>query len=340
MTHSEESPVHRPPISPLRHALNVITNRGRIPPELKHLVLDGSALDMEEDESPRRSPLPSPQFSFRRSQSTGTGSTRVSPRLGLGTIGRTAVSLARRASASANGGVRKWQPGEKQRRRPSESTAGPLRSPAKLPSLLFSPPDSTPALNDSSTGITTNALLGAPLSSPPDSLSALDVPLASFPGPSSPMSLPPLSPVTDDDISHDIPVAPGASMADVTVPLVLQRGTPMIKVSGKKQKNVVFRLDPDRGQIIWESKKHRISMSLFDMTTVGLIHYFVASTHREYQGAADCFRCPILQRVVPDIAGVRESVAYYYIHPRRLLENLACHCPLGRRISYVGFYPS
>lgn len=266
MTHSEDSPVYRPPISPLRHALNVITNRGRTPQELKRLVLDGSALDTEEDESPqlspptpRQSPLPSPQFSFRRSQSTGTKS-RVSPRLGLGTIGRTAVSLARRASASANGGVRKWQPGEKQRRSPS-------RSPAKLPSLLFSPPDSPPALNDPSTGIASNSLLGAPLSSPPDSLSALDVPLASFPSPSSPMSLPPLSPVADDDI---IPVAPSASMADVSVPLVLQKGTPMIKVSGRKQKNVVFRLDPDRGQIIWESKKHRISTSLLGTTTVCL----------------------------------------------------------------------
>ncbi|KAF8273638.1 PLC-like phosphodiesterase [Lactarius quietus] len=32
----------------------------------------------------------------------------------------------------------------------------------------------------------------------------------------------------------------------------------MIKVSGRKQTSVVFRLDPDQGQIIWESKKHRI----------------------------------------------------------------------------------
>ncbi|KAH9077817.1 PLC-like phosphodiesterase [Lactarius deliciosus] len=32
----------------------------------------------------------------------------------------------------------------------------------------------------------------------------------------------------------------------------------MIKVSGRKQTDVVFKLDPDQGQIIWESKKHRI----------------------------------------------------------------------------------
>ncbi|EIM87228.1 uncharacterized protein STEHIDRAFT_146709 [Stereum hirsutum FP-91666 SS1] len=48
------------------------------------------------------------------------------------------------------------------------------------------------------------------------------------------------------------------SMADFTVPQLLQQGTPMTKVSAKKQQRVVFRLDPDQGQIIWESKKHRI----------------------------------------------------------------------------------
>ena len=48
----------------------------------------------------------------------------------------------------------------------------------------------------------------------------------------------------------------------------------MLKVSGRKQKNIVFRLDPDQGQIIWESKKHRISMSPFDMATISLIHSF------------------------------------------------------------------
>ena len=57
-------------------------------------------------------------------------------------------------------------------------------------------------------------------------------------------------------------VAQPASIADVAVPQLLQQGTPMIKVSAKKQKRVVFRLDPDQGQIIWEGKKHRISASL------------------------------------------------------------------------------
>jgi hypothetical protein len=146
------------------------------------------------------------------------------------------------------------------------------------------------------------------------------------------------SPLTDEDISLDIPVAQGI---DITVPELLQRGTPMIKVSGRKQKKVVFRLDPDLGQIIWESRKHRISTSLFDIETIPLIYsFFLHSTHRECQGAADGFRRATLQGVVPDIAGVRESVVDHYLYPRRLLETMACHCPLGRRISNVGFYPS
>lgn len=266
MTHSELSYVQPPHISPLRHALNVLTNRGQLPPELRQIVLDGSALDTEEDESPptHLSPLPSPHLLPRRSQSqsTGTRSNRVSPRLGLVSFGRRAVSLARRASASASVGVRKWQLGEKERRSLSVATAD---SPARQPSLLFSPPDDDgpPSPNDPSTGTGTTS---HSLSSPPESiipLSALDVSLASFP-PSPLMSLPSLSPIAgdDNDIAHGIPVAHSASMADVTVPAVLQMGTPMIKVSGRKQKKVVFRLDPDQGQIIWESKKHRISRSL------------------------------------------------------------------------------
>lgn len=261
MTHSELSYVQPPPISPLRHALNVLTNRVQLPPELQQIVLDGSALDTEEDESPsipRLSPLPSPYLSPRRShsQSTGTRSNGVSPRLGLVSFGRRAVSLARRASASASGGVRKWQLGEKERRSFSvATTAIPLTSraeTAKQPSLLFSPPDDDPpASNDPFTEIATDSL------SPSESiipLSALDVSLASFPTPSPLMSSPSLPPIVDDN-NNDI------AMADVTVPAVLRMGTPMIKVSGGKHKKVVFRLDPDQGQIIWESKKHRISTS-------------------------------------------------------------------------------
>ena len=46
---------------------------------------------------------------------------------------------------------------------------------------------------------------------------------------------------------------------DLSVPTLLQHGTPMLKVSTKKVKRLVFRLDPDQGQILWESKKSGIS---------------------------------------------------------------------------------
>ncbi|KAH8112886.1 PLC-like phosphodiesterase [Phellopilus nigrolimitatus] len=53
---------------------------------------------------------------------------------------------------------------------------------------------------------------------------------------------------------------PEASMDgdDVKVPLLLQQGTPMTKVSAKKKKTVTFRIDPDQGYILWESKKSGI----------------------------------------------------------------------------------
>ncbi|EIW52002.1 1-phosphatidylinositol-4,5-bisphosphate phosphodiesterase 1 [Trametes versicolor FP-101664 SS1] len=53
------------------------------------------------------------------------------------------------------------------------------------------------------------------------------------------------------------PVAQSSSTTDATVPPLLQVGVPMIKVSAKKQKRYLFRLDADQGQIIWQSKKLR-----------------------------------------------------------------------------------
>ena len=49
------------------------------------------------------------------------------------------------------------------------------------------------------------------------------------------------------------------AVGDIRVPLLLQQGTPMTKVSLKKHKKFVFRLDADLGQIVWESKQHKIS---------------------------------------------------------------------------------
>ena len=50
-----------------------------------------------------------------------------------------------------------------------------------------------------------------------------------------------------------------SSVAEVPVPTLLQQGVPMTKVSAKSQKSYIFKLDADQGQIIWESKRLRIS---------------------------------------------------------------------------------
>ncbi|KAH9474534.1 1-phosphatidylinositol 4,5-bisphosphate phosphodiesterase 1 [Psilocybe cubensis] len=47
-------------------------------------------------------------------------------------------------------------------------------------------------------------------------------------------------------------------IGNVRVPQLLQLGTPMTKVSLKRHQKFVFRLDADLGQIVWESKKHKI----------------------------------------------------------------------------------
>jgi len=51
--------------------------------------------------------------------------------------------------------------------------------------------------------------------------------------------------------------------SDVPVPMLLLQGTPMTKITERGRSNAVFRVDPDLGQIIWESRKHRISTQYF-----------------------------------------------------------------------------
>jgi len=56
-----------------------------------------------------------------------------------------------------------------------------------------------------------------------------------------------------------VALAEKSSVADVAVPPLLREGVQMTKVSPGKQKSFKFQLDPDQGQIIWQSKKLRIS---------------------------------------------------------------------------------
>ena len=57
--------------------------------------------------------------------------------------------------------------------------------------------------------------------------------------------------------------AGGEADDDLKVPALLQQGTPMRKISAKKNKTIVCRLDADLGQILWESKKSGISECAF-----------------------------------------------------------------------------
>jgi len=69
--------------------------------------------------------------------------------------------------------------------------------------------------------------------------------------------------VASEDDSERTLLRPSVSTSNVTVPQLLRRGTPMTKVSSKKHKTFVFRLEVDLGQIIWESKQQKISKHFF-----------------------------------------------------------------------------
>jgi phosphatidylinositol phospholipase C delta len=83
----------------------------------------------------------------------------------------------------------------------------------------------------------------------------------------------------EQEVTSPVPEQPTASssapqLKDVLVPQLLQQGTPMTKVSAKKHKKFVFRLDADLGQIVWESvsKQQKISewlLFLFYKTWLG-----------------------------------------------------------------------
>ena len=80
---------------------------------------------------------------------------------------------------------------------------------------------------------------------------------------------PPLSSVSEGLTADHISPPPEPSspaIGNIRVPQLLQQGTPMTKVSAKKHKKFVFRLDADLGQIVWESKKHKISASFGSVT--------------------------------------------------------------------------
>lgn len=103
-------------------------------------------------------------------------------------------------------------------------------------------------------------------------------------------------------------------VGDVTVPQLLQEGTPMTKVSAKQRKRAVFRLDPDIGQIIWESKKHGISM--FQYFSFASTKQSYISSNREHQRTTLRPRRALLPRAIPARSRIRRPVAQHHIHSR------------------------
>lgn len=70
------------------------------------------------------------------------------------------------------------------------------------------------------------------------------------------------SPVDDANGKQDFSEETRKLAMDIKVPQLLIEGTPMTKISAKKQrKGVIFRLDPDQGQIRYETKKLHIGPS-------------------------------------------------------------------------------
>lgn len=94
-----------------------------------------------------------------------------------------------------------------------------------------------------------------------DSMSTPSIISSSEEQPMTTLAVPNLPGTTSSDVAppaQRIAEKSSISMADGTVPLLLREGVHMTKISLGKQKSYVFKLDPDQGQIIWQSKKLRI----------------------------------------------------------------------------------
>ena len=72
-------------------------------------------------------------------------------------------------------------------------------------------------------------------------------------------SLQPSILVDGEEMTHS-PKSEIGDFAAESIPVVLQEGTPMTKVSAKKKKVISFRIDADEGSIIWISSKPHIGM--------------------------------------------------------------------------------
>ena len=115
---------------------------------------------------------------------------------------------------------------------------------------------------------------------------------------------------------------------EIPVPALLQQGVPMTKVSAKSQKRYIFKLDADQGQIIWESKKLRISSYTcillavaYGLTFTLLPPTALNSSHREHQRAQVGIRREILPPAVPARARIRGSMDHHHLHARWTVQD-------------------
>ena len=280
----------------LQRAANLLTSRGQPRPELKASLLEMSAAargaavaivavgegertegvgenareDAREGEGEGRGHGVDVR-GHGRSRSEGSAGVRR-----LSSLKRTLMSVKEGASASLASGVqtvarsKSWRFSgskassggqEEQHARGGQKRKGHARSmsdaPPPRPRLVFSPDGSDRAFASNSNSI--HGTGSTDVVHPAHILRKASTRASTSPSMQ-------MSPVVESPSQAHAraagPLAQPASIADVAVPQLLQQGTPMIKVSAKKQKRVVFRLDPDQGQIIWEGKKHRISASL------------------------------------------------------------------------------
>ncbi|CAO1632645.1 unnamed protein product [Parajaminaea phylloscopi] len=85
--------------------------------------------------------------------------------------------------------------------------------------------------------------------------------------PSSAQGLAPSAPTTGDLARG---AATASETASVDIPVCLQKGEAMLKVTHKKVMQRVFRVDPDRGQILWASKKgNRVNLEAIREVRIG-----------------------------------------------------------------------
>jgi phosphatidylinositol phospholipase C delta len=60
------------------------------------------------------------------------------------------------------------------------------------------------------------------------------------------------------------PSSPNEPLASASqIPEIVEKGTPMMKVSDKSQKEVTFRIDPDEGHILYKSRKNGLGSLLY-----------------------------------------------------------------------------